>query len=443
MTENYSLSYSGTSRRKVLGSLAVTGIAGCLGLVDDSVEKPTFMDGDAPWEPEIGEISANNWPMARRDGHNSGFAPEPAGPEPPVELQWSTRLGRDGSIQTPVVADGQVFVATRRDGVLLALEAETGEQIWKEHFGQWLSELAVANETVYVKDAFFQTEDVQPNLISGHDAVTGEQKWAYKLDDDEDQGITLVASSGVLYAAAEESLLALDASTGKLAWRFHPGEPHRRLSSVALGPETVYASAHTTRLARRENLAGTVFALDPATETIEWSVELRQAGDIALAGDTLVVRDLTDLYGFDSETGEQQWRTELRPHSWERRGSVPLFAITDETVYYQAESAETEDGVAIEAVSLADGDREMHVDLGHPGAAQRTPLVSIAGNYLYASTAVDNRHVVDIIDREEESHVQTIEPSHTDFGHLAGAPVIAEETLFTSGGRDGVVAAYR
>ena len=437
MTEKGSIGLTGVSRRGLLGSLAATGVAGCLGLVsEDTADEPTFTSGDVPWEPGTHEIPSDGWPLPRRDARRSGVAPEPIGPEPPLESLWTVALDEGTSFRTPVVATGRVFAANQQGGVLLALDAETGEQLWKHVSEQWIrGSPVIADTSVYVKEGFSSND--QPNLLRALDAATGDQEWTYELATDEHRGSILCVSGGFVYVAANRHLLALDAETGEPAWRFDPGEPHRLLSSVAIGSEAVYASAHTTRTVHYEDEGGTVFALDPVEETIDWSVEFRQAINIALSRDVLLVRDIDELYALEAATGEQRWQTDLRPHRWDDFSYVPLFAVDEETVYHQATSEGDADGAAIAIVSLEDGSERTRLDLGYPDSNERTPLPTVAGNRLYTATAANPyNHWIDVIDLVTMDHLKTIKLEHPNLSlSNPGTPVVAEKKLFVTGGR--------
>ena len=232
-----------------------------------------------------------------------------------------------------------------------------------------------------------------------------------------------------------------------MVWRFDPGEPHRLLSSIAIGSEAVYASAHTTRTVDYDKEKGTVFKLDPINESVEWSVEFRQAGDIALSEEMILVRDVDILYTLDITTGERRWQADLRSHTWDRYSDVPLFAVGGEIVCHQAAPENGTDGAAIAVVSLDDGDERTRFNLGYPDSNERTPLPTVAGDRLYTATAANpHSHWIDVIDLETMDHLETIKLEHRNLSLSdPGTPVIAENKLFVSGGRgsDGLLFAFK
>ena len=134
MNKTSSANYTSVTRREILGSLTITGIAGCLDLADeDRVDESTFTSGDAHWELGTDEIPPDSWPLPRRDARRSGAAPESIGPEPPLEPLWTVSLNDTASFRAPVVANGRVFAANQQGGVLLALDVNTGEKYWEKN----------------------------------------------------------------------------------------------------------------------------------------------------------------------------------------------------------------------------------------------------------------------------------------------------------------------
>lgn len=425
-------------RRAVLGALATTGLAGCqqLGRIKNP---PHFSRGEGTWTHGVGDVTAQTWPMARCDAYQSGAAPQNTGPEPPLERLWTADIG-DNEVAPPVVADGRVFAANRYPGRLVALDAKTGEQQWHHETDVTLTaDLAVTDGTVYAHEGHHA--DDQPEVVRALDATTGHTQWTYELA--YPRGNTLISGDKTLYLTVDDRLVALDASPGTLAWRYKPGSPHRRVSSVALGPETVYATAHSNTYGVNDAghpVAGTVFELDPAAGEVTWSVDLRQPTGLAVAGDCLLVRDVDVLYAFERKTGEQRWQADLRPHEWRRIKRIAHFAVADGLVYHQTAPAGAPDGAAIAAVSLADGTERERYDLGYAGAATWTPVPSIAGDRLYAITEADEPRI-DVLDLARGTRLAPAEENEQGSA-LPGSssPAVADGSVFL-GGEDGQVRA--
>ena len=76
---------------------------------------------------EKSKAAASDWPAYRHDPERSGFTPGPV----PAKLRkaWETRLG--GRLTSLVLAGGRVYVATKEDHTLHALDASGGKELWR------------------------------------------------------------------------------------------------------------------------------------------------------------------------------------------------------------------------------------------------------------------------------------------------------------------------
>ncbi len=71
-----------------------------------------------------------DWPTYRHDGGRSGSTAAEVGPE--LGVGWRTDLG--GNLTSPVAAGGRVYLASRDEHLLYALDADTGKIIWRYSF---------------------------------------------------------------------------------------------------------------------------------------------------------------------------------------------------------------------------------------------------------------------------------------------------------------------
>lgn len=375
-------------RRAVLGTLGTVSVTGCQQLIP-SRDKPRFSSGPASWTPGTDEIPAGEWPMVRADAQGSGAVPWSTGPTPPLDRHWVFDAD-DGWYRRPVVANGQVFAAVGQR--LQALDAETGEPNWQYNASKRITGApAVANGTVYLNEGVSQRE--LPATVRAIDATTGALQWEYEHD--LTFGGWVLATNGTVYVPARDRLLALDAGTGHLVWWYEVGYPYSGVTSVAVGPELVYATANTGNRGDADTtrpITGTLVALDPIAGEVRWSVEQDYPGYVAVAGDRVLVQSERRLTAFDAATGEWVWvellRTEAR--------TAPL-AILDDVVYYQAEPDDEESGAVVAAVSLADGSERARYDLGIPEPDRSTPFLSGAGEQLYVLTSGEESRL-DVID---------------------------------------------
>ncbi len=211
----------------------------------------------------------------RGDSEHSGRQP---GPAPSGNLQLAWRFDTGGEIySTPVIADGILYIASK-NGYLYALNAETGQEIWRFQL------------TAYV--------------VRSSPAVAG----------------------GMVFIGAGFNLFALDAKTGKEVWR------------VALR----YAGQSTPTIARGvlvvPSQEGWIYALTAKTGEVRWRIPTDGivSGAPAITGDTVAIgTDSGTVYTVKLETGQLLWRKSMTG------GVIASPAIAGKVVYFTSESGKT------------------------------------------------------------------------------------------------------
>ena len=157
---------------------------------------------------------------------------------------WIFQTGdySDGLHSTPLVRDGIMYVITPRNQVF-ALEAATGRVEWQykppaSRPARPGGQVYALNRGVAIADGkvFFGSID---NFLVALDQKTGREVWRVAVDDAKQCGCNITAAPLVVKdkvvvggtgadAAHRGYLTAFDASTGRLAWRWHvipgPGE---------------------------------------------------------------------------------------------------------------------------------------------------------------------------------------------------------------------------
>ncbi len=185
----------------------------------------------------------DNWLMYRRTYDSHGYSPLQQINARNVALLkplWTFSTGlREGHQAPPVVNDGMMFVTTPQNH-LLALDAATGELLWKyrRELPEDQSQMHPTNRGVglYGKLVFMATADC---YVVALDAVTGEVAWETEIEDyAAGYYMTLaplVAAGKVMVGVSGGEfgirgfVAALDAKTGAPAWKTYtipaPGEP--------------------------------------------------------------------------------------------------------------------------------------------------------------------------------------------------------------------------
>jgi quinohemoprotein ethanol dehydrogenase len=247
-------------------------------------------------------------------------------------LEWSYDLqSRRGVQATPIVVDGVMYV-TASWSVVHALDALTGEPLWvydPEVPGEFASKgcCDVVNRGVAVYDG-----KVYVGAFDGHlhaiDAATGEQVW--KVDTIENRemsytstgapriidGKVIIGNGGAEYGV-RGYITAYDAATGDEAWRWYtvPGDPDEPFENdaMAMAAETWDPSANYWEAGG----GGTVWdamAYDPDLDLLyigtgngsPWNQHLRSPA----GGDNLF---LASIVALRPATGEYVWHYQNTP----------------------------------------------------------------------------------------------------------------------------------
>lgn len=135
------------------------------------------------WAASSGLATADDWPQFRgqnRDGKATGFEAPGEWPEK-LTKKWEVSVG-DG-VASPALVDGKLFIYTRQGGdeILRCLNAETGEEIWKQGLparavGGAAGGFPGPRSTPTVADGKVVILGVE-GVLSCHDAETGAEQW--------------------------------------------------------------------------------------------------------------------------------------------------------------------------------------------------------------------------------------------------------------------------
>jgi alcohol dehydrogenase (cytochrome c) len=219
----------------------IGGLANGIALPPPPHAAPNPLDRITPvTEDMLRHPAANDWLTWRRTPQDDGFSPLAQINKNNVKqlsLSWSWALPNGPNEATPIVHDGVMFVYGYGD-VVQALDAATGDLLWqytrrlpKDQPPTFKKSIAIYGQYVYVA-----TSDVHMVAL---DAKTGAVEWDTPLVPAGAanfwmQGGPLVAKGKVIVgtmglAPGGNYIIALDAETGKEAWRLgtipKPGEP--------------------------------------------------------------------------------------------------------------------------------------------------------------------------------------------------------------------------
>jgi outer membrane protein assembly factor BamB len=263
-----------------------------------------FMSTEEPGattRPEV-ELRTEPWPTYGYDEARTRYAPD-FRLRPPFHRLWMVR-GRELIEFPPVVAYGRLYFATN-GGRFLAVEAETGEVAWEKEFHRiTAASPTVGDGIVYqpLMSAPGQDRKTAPGYMVAMDADTGKQVWRFRAGVMESSPLL---RNGVLYFGTfDDKLYALDARTAKVRWTFRAGDDVKGGPSYSNG--TIYFGAYD----------GKVYAVDVRTGKLKWSSGsqggLRGAGNFyatpAVAyGRVFIGNTDGKVYAFGARSGHLLW----------------------------------------------------------------------------------------------------------------------------------------
>jgi alcohol dehydrogenase (cytochrome c)/quinohemoprotein ethanol dehydrogenase len=269
----------------------------------------------------------------------TGLTPDTVGE---LGLAWYADFDtRRGQESTPLVVDGVIYVTTAWSKVY-ALDARTGEQLWKfdpKVPGEWAVYACcdVVNRGVAAYDGRLYLATIDARLIA-LDAATGQPVWDIStIEPGQPYAITgapRVAMGRVLIGQGGSEfsqrgyVSAYDAKTGKLDWRWYvvPGNPADGFENPQM-----QAAAKTWGGEWWKTGGGGApwdsIVYDPKTGLVyvgtgngaPWPAEIRSPG----GGDHLY---LSSIVALRADTGEYAWHYQTTPNeSWDYDNTNQIF----------------------------------------------------------------------------------------------------------------------
>jgi outer membrane protein assembly factor BamB len=338
---------SGTRRRflRTSAAVAAVGSAGCLGgsnTAADAAERRI----DPRTTPRAG-----TWPSASYGARNTRRNPDAAPPRSAPTSEWSVPIPGVAS----AIVVGPTFVYASSDEATVAV-APDGTERWRVEFGGGLTSV---DGRLYVA----------ADTLVALDAESGEEIWR---GPEEMEPQSVFEASGTVYVTERERLRGLHADTGEERWRTDTARyPRLVADSNRVG---VVTGERVRFLESGEVETGLFREPEPSVvETLEpgWSPEIVSAtlyeGALYLGqfGDSVADLSAT-ARKFQFVTDDERWVT---PYDW---SGVSALAVDDERVYAAPYHA-TLDPLESSVVAL---DRETGTETWHDdGELLGTPAV--------------------------------------------------------------------
>lgn len=238
-----------------------------------------------------------DWPMPGYDAAGTWYNTQEKTLSPANVKQlikdWTVTISAPSNLSpgSAVVANGKLYIgSTDSTGTFYALDAKTGTLVWKFATGGIMETTsAVANGIVYVASA---------SGLYALDATNGVQKWHQALV----TGSPIVAN-GTVYVSGKKyayGMTAFDAATGTKNWEFSTfggvlGSPvvANGIVYITAQDETLYAiNATTGKSAWSPYYIGTILEIAPTV-----------ANGVVYVGDAYGI-----LYAVNAKTGKLNWQ---------------------------------------------------------------------------------------------------------------------------------------
>ena len=229
-----------------------------------------------------------------------------------VWLFWKRRTIDGGVSGGPAVGEG-IVVAGGRNGQVVALDPETGEERWRENVtSEIISAPLVTGGLVIVRSNDGRT--------FGLDAASGERRWMF------DRGLpnlsvrgngAPVAGGPLVYLGYDDgSVLALRVADGGLAWEQLVAEPEGRNDLDRMADVDGEIVATDSELFA-SSFGGQTVAISLQNGRPVWTRDVGAYGGMALAGDRLIVADVDGaVWALDRATGSPLWKQEGLARRW-------------------------------------------------------------------------------------------------------------------------------
>lgn len=212
---------------------------------------------------------------------------------------------------TSLAVVGNTVYAGAEDNSVNAIDLASGTLLWETPLGRY-EVSSLAHPRVVISDGVFYATGI-PGVLAAREITQAAVRWDYAMNPSGETdsyysqvGKTLVTSDRVFvgtYDSLDTNYLhAIDRATGARVWRIELPDAMSGTPKLAGGLLIVPA--------------GDLYALDPVTAEVRWSVPMeplsRGAGTPSIAGDAILVQGADDvadgrLYCIDLATGTKRW----------------------------------------------------------------------------------------------------------------------------------------
>lgn len=167
----------------------------------------------------------------------------------PLQLAWTTNVGANVYMTSPLVHNGKIYVASVDEDLqgmahIYALDGSNGTLLWSYPVRNSIKNtIAIGHDIVFAQDA--------QGYLYAVDAETGKLRWEKQLPVNGLPALIdgLVTSEGVVYAGSGKGLCAFECQTGKLLWKNEAwGQGEGTTSTLTVGNGLLIGSAQWNAL---------------------------------------------------------------------------------------------------------------------------------------------------------------------------------------------------
>lgn len=214
------------------------------------------------------------------------------------EQIWKrNQKGRGFYNPPPMISEGVVYFSSteepfdfnvRPDGRIFAFDAKTGDQLWVFKTKGALSAVANDSKTLFVGDS--------EGYLRALDAITGQERLKVKLSGG-GLGLPIIEADSVYVRSGDGNLHAVDARSGKERWKTQRSKAGTML---ALYDGSIYYGGEK----------GNLFAVDAETGQEKWLYKTsKPCQSPVVAGGVLYFPSYDGvMYSLDAKTGEEKWK---------------------------------------------------------------------------------------------------------------------------------------
>ena len=235
---------------------------------------------------------SDGWPMFGHDLSNARYSKSKA--PHTSQLLWSTTL--DKEVRSAVTVQGDKAYVGTFGGSVYALNASTGEQIWKFSADDriWATP-TIANGIIYIGSVSVN------GTVYALNATTGAQIWKFSTGESMWSSAAVVGNI-VYFGSNDNNVYAVDAHTGRKIWNYTTGGDIRDSPAVVDG--VVYISSQD----------GYLYAINATTGEKVWSTytvdtdTYTNASPAYVNGTVYIGSGDSNLYAFRASDGSERWR---------------------------------------------------------------------------------------------------------------------------------------